>query len=100
MWRPRYLRGFRQLGNSELSIGDRVMMNDFSVLSLAPDEVSYVLRASWMVRSLSDVATMAKSSQCDWLFTFFSSRSRRSGSMDRMNRMGARGSPCRTPEWV
>jgi len=36
------------------------MMNDFSVLSLAPDEISYVVRASWMTRSVSGVATMAR----------------------------------------
>jgi len=76
------------------------MINDFSVFNLAPEEVSYVLRALRMTWSLSVVATIAKSSQCDWLFTLFSSSSRRRGSMDRMNRMGTRGSPCWTPDRV
>ena len=100
MWKPRYLRRFWQLRNGKLLIGEQVMINDFSAFNLAPEEVSYVLRASRMIWSLSVVVTIAKSSQCDWLFTLFSSSSWKRGSIDRINRMGARGSPCWTPDRV
>jgi len=71
---------------------------DFFQFSFAPEVTSYSFRADVScVASAIDCRWRAISSACAWVWMLCDWRRLRKGWMERLNRSGARGSPCHTP---